>query len=182
MSADQWANRIEVKSSSSSRVYIVAQRVSTGLWECSCPGWKSRRKCKHLKAMNLDTVAPITPASKGWGTGDNFTFTDGAYDHYDPWREGFGSESQWYQQAEQWARGRRYRQRDDFFTNPEPRTAYDRRQADLKLLGLSSLPELAKDLVKAMRKRAMETHPDHGGNPEEFRAMYDAYERLRKNY
>jgi hypothetical protein len=35
---DQWTDRIEIKSESSSRVYIVARRVSTGLWECSCPG------------------------------------------------------------------------------------------------------------------------------------------------
>ncbi|MCA9614183.1 MAG: DnaJ domain-containing protein [Myxococcales bacterium] len=35
------------------------------------------------------------------------------------------------------------------------------------------------DEVKAaFRKRAFETHPDRGGDPEEFREVHEAYERL----
>lgn len=45
---DQWTNRFTVESSSSSRVYTVAQRRTDGTWGCSCPGWKHYRHCKHL--------------------------------------------------------------------------------------------------------------------------------------
>lgn len=45
---DQWTNRFEIKSESSNRIYIVAQNKSTGKWGCSCPGYLSKRKCKHL--------------------------------------------------------------------------------------------------------------------------------------
>lgn len=48
---DQWRYRVEIKSESSSRLYVVAQRKSNGEWGCSCPGWKSRRRCKHLTTM-----------------------------------------------------------------------------------------------------------------------------------
>jgi hypothetical protein len=49
-------NRIEIKSQSSNRVYIVAQSKTSGEWGCSCPGWCMKRpgkerSCKHLKAM-----------------------------------------------------------------------------------------------------------------------------------
>ena len=45
------------------------------------------------------------------------------------------------------------------------------------MLGLSagaSLPEIKA----AFRERALTTHPDHGGDADEFRALYRAYERL----
>ena len=48
-----YTNRIEIKSSSSKRIYIIAQHRSKRWWSCSCPGWISRRKCKHLKSMGL---------------------------------------------------------------------------------------------------------------------------------
>lgn len=47
----QWMNRFEIRSETSSRVYTVAQRKSDRSWGCSCPGWKSRRNCKHLTSM-----------------------------------------------------------------------------------------------------------------------------------
>jgi hypothetical protein len=47
----QWRNRFEIRSESSTRLYTVAQRKSDGTWGCSCPGWKTRRTCKHLSAM-----------------------------------------------------------------------------------------------------------------------------------
>lgn len=49
----QWKNRIEIKSSSSNRVYVVSQNKAKGHWGCSCPGWKAHRTCKHLKALGL---------------------------------------------------------------------------------------------------------------------------------
>lgn len=45
---DQWQNRFEIKSASSNRIYIVAQNKQSGHWGCSCPGYLSNRKCKHL--------------------------------------------------------------------------------------------------------------------------------------
>lgn len=58
----QWQHRFEIKSSSSSRIYTVAQRKSDGTWGCSCPGWKSHRKCKHLTAMMPHLTAIAAPA------------------------------------------------------------------------------------------------------------------------
>lgn len=51
-------NRFQIRSSTSKRLYILAQRRSTQNWECSCPKWRfklksGRRSCKHLSALNL---------------------------------------------------------------------------------------------------------------------------------
>ena len=53
---DQWTNRFEIRSESSDRVYIVAQHKGKGHWGCSCPGWRTRRKCKHLTALGLPAL------------------------------------------------------------------------------------------------------------------------------
>ena len=45
---DQWFNRFQIKSATSSRQYVIAQRRSDNVWGCSCPGWINYRKCKHL--------------------------------------------------------------------------------------------------------------------------------------
>jgi hypothetical protein len=50
---NQYTNRFEIRSSSSNRVYIVAQHKTGRWWSCSCPGWISRRSCRHLKALGL---------------------------------------------------------------------------------------------------------------------------------
>jgi hypothetical protein len=48
----QYINRFTVPSTSSSAVYLVSQRRSSGEWCCSCPSWKFQvkkgRGCKHL--------------------------------------------------------------------------------------------------------------------------------------
>lgn len=46
--SDQWFNRFQVASASSSRLYVIAQRTTDKTWGCSCPGWRHYRKCKHL--------------------------------------------------------------------------------------------------------------------------------------
>lgn len=51
--SDQWVNRFEIKSESSDRVYVVSQNRAKRHWGCSCPGWRTRRTCKHLAAMAL---------------------------------------------------------------------------------------------------------------------------------
>jgi len=50
---DQWTNRFEVRSESSNRVYTIAQNKNRGHWGCSCPAWRTRRKCKHLRSLGL---------------------------------------------------------------------------------------------------------------------------------
>lgn len=49
----QWTNRFEIKSSSSNRIYTIAQNKSKRFWGCSCPGWIHHRHCKHIKALGL---------------------------------------------------------------------------------------------------------------------------------
>lgn len=60
-------NRMEVKSESSNRIYIVSRSKANGEWQCSCPGWcvkkpGKERSCKHLKAMLPALTA--TPSKK----------------------------------------------------------------------------------------------------------------------
>ena len=50
---DQWTNRVQIKSASSSRLYTIAQNKANKTWGCSCPGWIRHRNCKHL-----DVVVP----------------------------------------------------------------------------------------------------------------------------
>ena len=54
---DQWENRFEIHSETSSRVYVIAQNKKGRFWACSCPGWKiarnGKRGCKHLDELGL---------------------------------------------------------------------------------------------------------------------------------
>lgn len=50
---DQWTNRFEIKSESSNRIYVISQNKKKRFFGCSCPGWRTQRKCKHLSALNL---------------------------------------------------------------------------------------------------------------------------------
>ena len=51
MENDQWENRLEIHSETSSRKYVVAQNKKTSGWGCSCPGWRTHRYCKHLDQL-----------------------------------------------------------------------------------------------------------------------------------
>lgn len=53
-----------------------------------------------------------------------------------------------------------------------PRSAWE-------LLEITGEATLA-DVKTAFRRRALATHPDHGGDADEFRALHRAYERLVK--
>jgi hypothetical protein len=49
-----YSNRFQIASASSSRLYVVAQRKTSGAWGCSCPGAIHHgHRCKHLKALGL---------------------------------------------------------------------------------------------------------------------------------
>jgi len=50
---EQWINRHEIKSETSDRIYVVSQHKTKRHWGCSCPGWRTRRHCKHLMAIGL---------------------------------------------------------------------------------------------------------------------------------
>jgi len=49
----QWTNRIQIKSSSSNSLYIIAQNKGRRGWGCDCKGWIYHRSCKHLAALGL---------------------------------------------------------------------------------------------------------------------------------
>lgn len=112
---DQWVNRTEIKSESSTRIYIVSQHRIKRHWGCSCPGYKSHRRCKHLDALNLPggevahelAAKPEVPRpaarhahpgprplkrSDRRSAGSGFL---GGYDTYDPFTEGPGSVTEW---------------------------------------------------------------------------------------
>jgi hypothetical protein len=44
-------HRLQIRSETSTRLYVVAQLKTSGQWQCSCPGWIRHRSCKHLNAM-----------------------------------------------------------------------------------------------------------------------------------
>lgn len=60
---EQWVNRFQVKSTTSSSLYTVAQRRSDGVWGCSCRGWTHYRHCKHLTDVleRLTNVKVLVP-------------------------------------------------------------------------------------------------------------------------
>lgn len=100
------------------------------------------------------------------------TWTDAAYTHFDPADGGYGSRAQWQAAAEQLADGR------GVFTGPTASAG----DPDLRLLGLDGMPADAQAVVKAFRRMAKVLHPDQGGNAEDFKAMFAAYERLISRY
>lgn len=180
--AAQWTNRTEIRSESSGRLYVVAQRVSgpnAGTSGCSCPMFKSHRQidaagrtsCKHLRSMGLKGPLehrgePLLPGRTGFDA-----FQESAYAHYDT-RQGFGSPDEWFRAAERLGAGRGgYR---------GPRAT--RITPDMVLLGLLSMPADVSGLKSAMRAMAFKVHPDYGGSEAAFSAMFAAYERLLRSY
>ena len=158
--ASVWANHMDIKSETSSRMYTVAQCISgknAGTWGCNCPGFKAHKKvnpltgrvtCKHLDNMGLLGPFPSdAPAKKAVAADTRHSFSDEAYRHYDT-SEGFGSPDEWAEQAEQWAYGKgRYR------GGTGQRSG---RSADMRLLGLDRMPEHVDGLKDAMRRMARE--------------------------
>src|SRR5437588_13120699 len=48
-----WINRVEIRSETSDRLYVVSQHAARRYWGCSCPAWRTRRRCKHLERLGL---------------------------------------------------------------------------------------------------------------------------------
>lgn len=181
MAEDQWENRIEIRSQTSSNIYVVARRKSTGLYECSCPGWKSRRNCKHLREMNLATTGPsiASRSPRSAKPRDTSDFAS-SKKHYDPKTEGYGDPSQWRDRAAGMVRGR------GALKAPVAAAARSvpssQMAADMALVGITAMPPDADALLAAMQVRADILNDPVTGNPDEFWRMFSAYERLVNYY
>lgn len=65
----QWHNRFTYPSESTDVAYVVAQNRTTGAWGCSCPRWRFKRTCKHLRNLGLEAnetveLRPYAPVSR----------------------------------------------------------------------------------------------------------------------
>jgi len=105
------------------------------------------------------------------------SFSDNAYEHYDPVREGFGSPVDWAAAAEAMAAGHGTSRRDAWTNTEDMRHAHD-----LRLLGLDTVPADLAGLKTAFRRAAFRAHPDHGGTDAAFRDVFAAYQRLLSAY
>jgi hypothetical protein len=103
-----------------------------------------------------------------------FTFSDAAYKHYDPAREGYGSADEWIAAAEALAGGNR-----GFFKS---RPNQPRINPDLVTLMLEEMPSHIDGLKKAFKNALFLHHPDFGGTNEACRNVLTAFERLSKLY
>ena len=56
-------SRMQIKSESSNRLYVVAQAKGSGEWQCSCPGWIMKRAGKARGCKHLNAILPILNAA-----------------------------------------------------------------------------------------------------------------------
>jgi len=86
MAQDIWINKIEIGSETSDRIYTVSQHRVKRHWACSCPGYRTHRKCKHLESLGLPgkEVAFEMP-KKGFMDGYR-TSSDGRRGNPEDWR------------------------------------------------------------------------------------------------
>jgi hypothetical protein len=97
------------------------------------------------------------------------SFSDAAYKkRYDPKTEGYGNSTDW-------AKAAGYRLGVGELAAPEAINA------DLVVLGLTSMPTDLASLRKAYRTASKQVHPDVGGSEEAFKEVGAAYERLKEN-
>ena len=99
-----YTNRFEIKSESSDRIYVIAQSKTGRWWSCSCSGWISRKKCKHLTTLGLpgghqpfEPKAPRAAAPTREDTMARKTFAeiDASRKRYDVEKEGLGDPDAW---------------------------------------------------------------------------------------
>jgi hypothetical protein len=91
MADNQWINRIEIKSETSNRIYVVSQYAEKRFWGCSCPGWKRHRHCKHLERLGLPSSEEPFEVEEDHGKKKGFL--DG-YKTYDT-TTGHGTSAEW---------------------------------------------------------------------------------------
>lgn len=63
---DRYANRFDVRSQSSNRMYRISYDKSDGMrcWVCSCPGYLRHGHCKHTTSIGLSPVRSTRPVFK----------------------------------------------------------------------------------------------------------------------
>lgn len=174
-----YTNRFEIRSATSDRLYIVAQNKKTGMFSCSCPGWKTHRTCKHLHtiqqvgrqaAIEVRTLPRIGRRTDAARTRPAKDPTLGYKTYKGPRGD-----------AEEWARAFSYR----MGIGEARRVLRGSGRTPLEVLGLAAdTPiRLFRTLIKsAYRKLVMETHPDRGGNAECFMRVQAAYEVLEHQW
>lgn len=91
MSGDIWINKTTINSETSNRVYTVSQHAEKRYWACSCPAWKTRRKCKHLASLGLpaDMVPYEPPKKKKKSSFMDYPTHGGPPGNASDWRERF---------------------------------------------------------------------------------------------
>jgi hypothetical protein len=82
------------------------------------------------------------------------SFSDAAYEHYDPKTEGFGSAEEWIRMAEGLSGGH------SGFRKPEVKRTV-KINPDLVLLSLEEMPDTMSVLKTAYRTTMLRVHPDH---------------------
>jgi hypothetical protein len=97
-----------------------------------------------------------------------FTFSNAAYQHYDPETDGFGSPDQWEKIAEQ------------LFGLKLPVPGMLGKY--LANLNLSAIPSCLADLTRAFREMMFKVHPDHGGSNAAAREVLEAYAFLKRKF
>jgi hypothetical protein len=159
-----WCNRFEVKSESSDRIYVIAQNKSTELWGCSCPGYRTRRSCKHLQHLRLPMPAKLLGSAQ-----DRMS---AAPKRTTPFMEGYKTDSTRAQGSPQeWSAAFADRM------GLKEATSTVGSNSPYAILGILASASWA-EIKSAYRKLVMETHPDRGGNAAAFRRVQAAYEVL----
>lgn len=96
------------------------------------------------------------------------SFSDAAYAHYDPAKEGWGTPDSWEEIARKVFGLARLK------TGPVNKW--------LAALYLDTMPASAAELKKAFRAAMFKNHPDYGGTNEAARETMEAYETLQRRF
>jgi len=165
---DQWTNRFEIRSASSSRLYVVAQNKLGGHWACSCPGWKIHRTCKHIKTIKVPTLPALQNRLGGGTISYKPASGKNPLDGYKTYQGQRGS-------ATDWEKAFAYRMGIDaarkVVGDKSPRG----------ILGVSAFASF-KLIKAAYRALAMKHHPDQGGDSAYFQLVQGAYEVLEHEW
>jgi hypothetical protein len=140
---EQWINRTEIQSETSNRVYIVSQHATKRFWGCSCPGWRTHRRCKHLEQLGLPGSEEPFEVEKDHAKKKGFL--DG-YETYDD-SVGRGNKDQWQQAFTQKMGLEEARKRLGLPTD----AGWDAIRQALHLAATESLTRLTSDYEAAVR-------------------------------
>ena len=100
-----------------------------------------------------------------------FSFSDAAYDHYNPEKEGYGSPDQWEEIA-----------RKMFGLKKFAKASRSSPNKYLAALYLEIMPVTFEALKDAFRKAMFKSHPDYGGSNEAARDTLEAFAILKRRF